>query len=1304
VPPATDAWVAAVHRSPDPTDRPVGTAVVIDARRLLTSAHVATGPLWLAFPKSDVAFGPRLPVVGVRTSSHAVADLAVLEVDALPPGVSPAPLRCPRPDDLVDKRWWAFGFAGGDPLGNAADGTVGAALAYGWVRLDAASRYHVEPGFSGGGLWSPDYGAVVAVVGAANARGDGQAITLHQADLPDEGLRALASWTAADAGEIALASWGWSLSTDAEAVRHWRPRARGVSVESEAGYRFRGRRAALTEITAWLDRSTVDSRVLVVTGSPGVGKSAVLGRIVTTADPDALAALPDSDDGARATVGSVACAVHAKGKTAYEVAGEIARAASAALPDRLDDLLPSLHSALSERDARFNIVIDALDEALNPTEAGQIITRVVLPIAETCASVGAAVTVGTRRNLLRTFGPAATVVDLDLPGYFAVEDLAAYALATLRLRPDNPYQHGAEPVAQRIAELSDQNFLVAGLIARSHGLYDTAAVAPGDLSITPNVETALDAYLDRMSGPLPARDVLAALSYAEATGIPVTLWQTAIDALGGHHVDASSLRRFAHGSAANFLVESFDAGQEPTYRLFHQALSDTLYDPRGEAAITRAFLAAGRATTWADPYLRTALSGHATRAGLIDELLDEDTYLLHADLRRLIPAAAAARTHTGRARARLLRLTPRAIPAGPRDRAALFDVTESLEALGTTFRRHPAPYHVRWADTDHRSEVAVLEGHTDEVRAMCTVAVGPDTLLATGSRDGTICLWDPATAELRRRIVDPTGGVRTISAIRVGDRTLLATGSRDGSVQLWDPETGVRHRLFAARTQIWATCTVPAAGRDLLAISGRDGSVLLWDPDAGEVVRRLAVAPEPVLGVVAVDGAPRLVTGSGDGSVVLWDPVTGDPTGRLARHAGAVLAVCALDAGDRLAVSSEGDLRLWDLVRNTSRTPFTTVGATALSPYRLGGRTLLATAGPYPSLTLRDPDTGVDHATFSGHADEINVICAVPVGDRTLLATASTDDTVRLWDPLTSRPPASHPPRRVTSACALPLGDRVLIGTGGHRRWELRDPVTGEVLRTSPVLDGWTRAVCPVPVEGRTLLATGNDDRTVRLWDPATGTSVRVLDGHIEPVMTLCTVRLGGSAGLASAGSDQMILLWDPATDERARIDVGAAWIDGLATVPDGEHDLLAVASDGPLRLWDPVGRRPHATLDGPQLWTTAVAAVDLGGAWVLLSGAQEQIQVWDPYRRVPLRSIGPHPGEINAICAVETDDRVLIATGGQDRTVRLWDAATGQLGLVVPMHHRVAALVPLPGGALFVGTAAGPVMLDLATGASAPL
>ena len=69
---------------------------------------------------------------------------------------------------------------------------------------------------------------------------------------------------------------------------------------------------------------------------------------------------------------------------------------------------------------RFNVIIDALDEATTPVQARTIITKIILPLVETCADVGAQVDRGSRRrdedvDLLAAFGGSMGNVDLDDP-------------------------------------------------------------------------------------------------------------------------------------------------------------------------------------------------------------------------------------------------------------------------------------------------------------------------------------------------------------------------------------------------------------------------------------------------------------------------------------------------------------------------------------------------------------------------------------------------------------------------------------------------------------------------------------------------------------------------------------------------------------------------------------------------------------------------------------------------------------------------------------------------------------------------
>ena len=145
-PPASDGWVAAVHGSEDDFE-PLGAGVVIDSGRVLTCAHVVVAegalrePLWVAFPNASSSVRCRVDSVQA-VFARPVKDLAVLVLEEpVPAGVEAAPLRCPQGKDLVSRPWWAYGFPDRDPVGDSADGEVGASLSYGWARLDTRSRY-----------------------------------------------------------------------------------------------------------------------------------------------------------------------------------------------------------------------------------------------------------------------------------------------------------------------------------------------------------------------------------------------------------------------------------------------------------------------------------------------------------------------------------------------------------------------------------------------------------------------------------------------------------------------------------------------------------------------------------------------------------------------------------------------------------------------------------------------------------------------------------------------------------------------------------------------------------------------------------------------------------------------------------------------------------------------------------------------------------------------------------------------------------------------------------------------------------
>ncbi|GFJ93162.1 trypsin-like peptidase domain-containing protein [Phytohabitans rumicis] len=1158
--PAADPWTLAVHRE-EVGFTPIGAAVAISQRQALTCAHVVLDwfddperrqliePLWVSFPKVTSAWKLRRRVRRVEFDADdaQIADVAVLHLaDDMPAGVEPARVKFLDPAVLAGRRWWAFGFpASSRRNGSEATGTVGPRLAHGWVRLDTDSPYPVEKGFSGGGLWLPDYDAVAAIVGQADSAGarpgDGQALTLAQADVfvPGAKLRVLAGWAAADAGAAAMAAWGWRLDEDAEAGRHWRPRGRGVMSDLERGYRFQGRTAALDRIVSWLDRSVPDQRALVVTGSPGVGKSAVLGRIVTTADARLRLELPDNDTGVVATVGSVGCAVHVKGKTALEVATEIARAAGVALPAEVEQLAPAIHELLVEDPRRFNIIIDAVDEAATEHDARAVLTGIVLPLVQGCGQLGAQVVCGSRRHdsageLLRVLDGAMQKIDLDDSAFFSLEDLRAYTLGTLRLvgaeRPGNPYTDltVAERVAARIAALAEPNFLVAGLDARRHGMYDEVAADPLTLTLTATVDAALDAYLDRVP-PIegtPARAVLTALAHAEAPGWTSDLWRTAAVALGST-VTAAQLDLFARSTAASFLVEAIHADQESTFRLFHQALNDALLRERGpggeradQRRLTRAMLAIGRDNGWdaAPPYLLRSLPNHAHRAGLIDALLTDDDYLLHADLLRLLPPAHRAHSVAARARTRLLSLTPHANAAPPPERAAMFSITQKLENLSPITHDRPIPYRARWARTRPRTEVRRLEGHTGRVNAVCAVTTDGRSLLASAGDDGTVRVWDPATGTELHRLEGHTSAVTAVCAVTADDRALIASAGTDQTVRTWDPATGANLRRIRNPTgPVNAMCAVKVDGHQRLASAGSAMEIRFWDPATGTGYRRIETPSGTVntMCPIAVEGRAMLCTAGDDRTVYIWDPAICGEFRTFEGHTGTVNAACAITEGGRTLLATacnDWTVRLWDPVAGKERRfQGHTDWVRAVCTVTVDGKTLLATAGDDRTIRLWDPVTGIELRRIEIPASTVNAMCVVPIDGHELLATACDDGSVRLWEPAAGAEPYRFDGHTgtVNALCVITVDRPLLASTSDDRLVSLWDPTNGSELRRLEGHAGAVTAACSVTAEGRTRLATAGDDGTVRVWDPITGTQLRHLEGHTGTVNAVSAVTVG---------------------------------------------------------------------------------------------------------------------------------------------------------------------------------------------------
>lgn len=217
------------------------------------------------------------------------------------------------------------------------------------------------------------------------------------------------------------------------------------------------------------------------------------------------------------------------------------------------------------------------------------------------------------------------------------------------------------------------------------------------------------------------------------------------------------------------------------------------------------------------------------------------------------------------------------------------------------------------------------------------------------------------------------------------------------------------------------------------------------------------------------------------------------------------------------------------------------------------------------------------------------------------------------------------------------------------------------VTRCSSTLSGHTEAILVVKFspDGRQL-ATGSGDTTVRIWDLNTETPRFTCPGHTNWVLNLEWFADGRQ--LASGSMDNTVRVWDPATGLllSGPLKGHTKWITCLAWEPvhlNSERPLLASASkDGTVRVWDPKAKVTRMTFSGH---TSSVTSIRWGGGGmsvlskyprgVIYTASQDRtIKLWDPATGVQIMSLAGHAHWVNSI-ALSTD--YVLRTGPFDYT-----------------------------------------------------
>jgi len=994
---------------------------------------------------------------------------------------------------------------------------------------------------------------------------------------------------------------------------------------------FSGRKNELGALSAWLNHDDNDP-LAVVTGSPGAGKSALLGLLVCAAHP--ALRLPTTqiwEAGAStpAQVG-VLCAVHAGERPLIAIATALGRQLGL-IGEIRPDLLATALSALSGHRPVF--VIDSLDEANDAREVVSWLIRLA-SLTRPDGSAAVKLLVGTRAYdetaSLRALAEEGSghLYDLDTVPVSALEnDLYRYVTNLLRATPEYRGEHQTVGAfAGKLAEtlVRDRRrtwgeFLVAGMFTRHFIDVFHPADGPGAAerlagTVPQALPEVLDLDLSRHPDELWMRPVLRAVAYARGDGMPASVIRRVAAALtpGPSQPSPADITTALRASRP-YLRQSVDSEKVDVYRLCHEGLAERLRRPEETEIVYHGILAGtGPADRriWgaAEPYVLAHALDHAVDAR---ELLDDPGFLLYADrshylpllsegTRRLVQGVSPIDSALNR-RAMMARA---AVEAGqPRLARRIADLPGE----------QPLPWLPLWADCALDETLpsatvvpAVLDAwgnlrvwvhglgsaaptELSEISSFALARQDGHPVIVTGNTHGAVQAIGPGN--VLTVLATHSAVVSALAIAEYQGELIVVSGSEDGTVLAHSLSNG---REICAPVNIQGSISALDAGGHALDLVGActtaAGKLWTWRIGPGQ-------NPAPYQWNLSSPALSVTVTTLGDGTVVLAGCEDGNARSLacqthtalkvLGEHDGAVQAVAAeIVAGRTVAVTGDqsGHIRKWDL----------------LSGHRDGER-LQVCRGPVAALALRSTSNGL--------------LC-LAAGKGRIGGTA-------LWE-LGGRRKQYEFGRSGAISAALSVDRSAAVRHHGQRRPRLVEFLTS--------------------ADGLTAVIIGDHDGAVRAVEFDSGRPVTAAvepDGY--PVTSIGIVSLGGIP-TAVIGSDRGVRLWQPFADahvvvrarDRAQDALSSSWRNAI--IVNGHLLTVTRSPMGALAI----GANPIAEVGD----VTVTTVTHLDGRPVALAGNQAGLvrisDLLDPRVFEELNVGGP----VFAIAAT-TDGRLAVGAGG---------------------------------------------------------
>jgi predicted NACHT family NTPase len=580
--------------------------------------------------------------------------------------------------------------------------------------------------------------------------------------------------------------------------------------------------------------------------------------------------------------------------------------------------------------------------------------------------------------------------------------------------------------------------------------------------------------------------------------------------------------------------------------------------------------------------------------------------------------------------------------------------------------------------------------------------------LAVGDSTGRVSVRNAKTHKEIWSFKKHLGEVGSVVFSPNPENALLASGSDDKKIIIWNPATGEVEHDWQGNDNFVLSLAFSLPNGRFLAASGSDKKIRLWDlHDIGEhqepKLKRVWEGHEGFVWPIALssnlnlnshDEDFEIASASEDGTIKIWNLETTNPKQTLNEDNGRVASI-TFRPGTRSLFSghSDGTVRSWDLINRSSKVLYKHSGMVRWLAFSQN-QPYLASGSDDKTIIIWDVDQKKQIHSLKGHTGSVLSIDFHPT--EPTLVSGGDDSSIKFWDIKTGQCSNTQTGNN-SGVYALTFDNKtdclyICIGDGSLKSCELKknndlwkvilegedtvcaaafEPinknkiVTGRYSGSVKIInfDGqkkdlmphedlvWSVALTP---DG-SMVATAGYDKKIHIHNLCTEEKFTLKDSQGDVVWSIA---FSSNEQLASGGTDKLVRIWNLGDKSFRKLEGHNELVSSVAFSSNGQ--ILASGSyDRTVKLWNVATGDQISQISTEQ--QLRIIALSNNSHFLAAASTDGKIQIWnikDPYSPFLEIELTEHDNSVlSLVFKIDEDNTVydILASGDVDGTIIIW-------------------------------------------------